>query len=96
VPTIPTPSLKGKERASDVGPSLLTRLEDPEHTIVSYGDLHASPAAQAGIPHPEQITAPETSAMDVDGPERIARRARRQNNDDDYDDTVSFGSDNEG
>jgi hypothetical protein len=97
VPPIPTPSLKGKERASNVGPSLLTHLKDPHCTIVSYGNLHAIPAAQAGIPHPEQITTPEMSAMDVDGPERISRRAQRQNNkdDDDYNDTISFGSDNE-
>jgi hypothetical protein len=96
VPTLPTPSLKGKERASDAGPLLLTRLEDPGHAIVSYGDLHALPAAQAGIPHLEQITAPETSAMDVDGPKCVSRCARRQNNDDDdFDDAVSFGSNNE-
>jgi hypothetical protein len=97
MPHIPPPSLKGKERASDAGPSLLNCLEDPTCAIVNYGDLHAIPAAQAGIPHPEQITAPEMSAMDVDGPEHISRRAWRQNNedDDDYDDTVSFGSNNE-
>jgi hypothetical protein len=36
------------------------------------------------------------SAMEVDGPERVSRRARRQNNDnDDYNDAISFGSDNE-
>jgi hypothetical protein len=66
VPLLPTPSLKGKGRASNAGPSLLTRLEDPSRTIVDYGDLHAIPGAQAGIPHLEQITALETSAMDVD------------------------------
>jgi hypothetical protein len=62
----------------------------PLGAIVYCGDLHTIPAAQAGIPHPEKITAPEMSAMDVDRPKHISRCSQRQNNEDD--DAISFGN----